>query len=42
MYRAKHGPSIWSRLKALEWFFGAIAGGLVIGMPFWMILLGII
>jgi len=36
--------SIWTRIgkafEGLTWLFAGIFGGLIIGMPLWMILLG--
>ena len=42
MYRCKHGPTLKTRLKRMEWVLGAIGAGLVVGMPFWLVLLGVI
>ena len=42
MYRCKHGRTLKSRLKAMEWVLGAVGLGLVVGMPIWMLLLGLI
>jgi hypothetical protein len=38
----RHGPTVWERLQKVGWLFAGIGGGLVVTMPAWMLMLGII
>ena len=38
----RHGPTIAERLDRIGWLLGGIFGGLLVTMPIWMLMLGLI
>ena len=42
LYRKYTRKSIGDRVRPYGWLFGAAGGALILAMPIWMILLGII